>query len=82
VFGARINVVLLGEQSKRRFGLGPYFALGIGTGMLLFAQAVLSDRERNSNGLQPGTVTQTAQVARLISDTRHDSSPRSRRVKR
>lgn len=39
--GARINLVLLGQESKQRFGLGLRFALGLGTGMLLFAQAVV-----------------------------------------
>jgi hypothetical protein len=39
--GVRIDLVLLGGQSKLRFGVGLRFALGLGTGMLLFAQAVV-----------------------------------------
>ncbi|HEY5282943.1 MAG TPA: hypothetical protein VIM14_09150 [Polyangia bacterium] len=39
--GMRLNRLVLGGDSEVRFGLGLRFALGLGTGMLVFSQLVL-----------------------------------------
>jgi len=39
--GMRLGHLVLGQDSKARFGLGLRFALGLGMGMLVFSQAVL-----------------------------------------
>ena len=39
--GMRLNRLVLGPDSEARFGLGLRLALGLGTGMLVFSQAVL-----------------------------------------